>query len=49
MAPSRKTMPSIPLFTFILYALALVTEVIDITKNPGYSIIVHKKPLPFPV
>jgi hypothetical protein len=25
------------------------TEVIDITKNPGYSIIVHKKPLPFPV
>jgi hypothetical protein len=31
MAPSRKTMPSIPLFTFILYALALSLMLMELT------------------
>jgi hypothetical protein len=33
------------------FAIALKpgTEVIDIAKNPGYTVVIHKKPLPFPV
>jgi hypothetical protein len=30
-------------------ALKPSTKVIDITKNPGYTIVIHKNSLPFPV
>jgi hypothetical protein len=30
-------------------ALKPGTKVIDIAKNPGYTVVIHKKPLLFPV
>jgi hypothetical protein len=30
-------------------ALKFGAEAVDITKNPDYTVGIHKKPLPFPV
>jgi hypothetical protein len=35
--------------TAFTVTLKPATEVTGITKNSGYTIVIHKKPLPFPV
>jgi hypothetical protein len=35
--------------TGLAIALKPAAKVIDIAKNPGYTVVIHKKPLLFPV